>query len=705
MKKIACPSLVKFVLTIALFFSAWFIVTSSAQAQILPPPITHGATVSATMPDIVPPTAPVLISPENGELLSTNRPQFVWLESTDNVEMSHYQFYLNGELVLDNLATVGSFSQYSLSYNSELGYYYLDVKFDIPQGDNTWKIVAVDAVGLTTSSATWSFVIDSIAPSFVIIKIGEVDTSISAQDTNTVPDNPIQLSANEPKLIAKGEANSLVQLTIKIPGEDDINKEIWIDSQGNWSYTLPILPRDTIITLNFVIIDQARHISVIDGVKIIIPSAVIIIPPVGEASPTPTLKPGEPTVTPGGPTTPPEPSVKPPIEIPYTPPKEIVHEIVRWLTPTPIWKIASRPWFSKLMDFFGPWLALIVASWPIIISTLLLVRRVGSAGLLSLKQLWKIWIALGLIPWKEREGWVFDQDYFSLEGVEDILGVPFATVTAISQSEPNGFPPYYEQLVTDRFGLYSHTNLPAKVYKVAITHPDYRYPSKSERGQGVIAENFYKAEEMEVSLENDNLSLIIPADNDLISETRIPANIRRKDRYSKIAWSFLTRFQVWLNKVALYRNWGALINTLLLICVVVFWPTNLNKILIILYILYGLTLVLWSKIFTNVRGLVIDERGQSVQDALVRLTSIEIKNDGDSKEIDNIIENNLKKEKVFVALTDKNGRFNFSMKKGQFIIEATKPNYSRKQTLQKEDVVQIERYLDQHNLVLGIVSK
>lgn len=705
MKKIACPPLIKFIFTIALFFSAWFSITSLAHAQILPPPITHGATVSATMPDIVPPTAPVLISPENGELLSTNRPQFVWLESTDNVEMSHYQFYLNGELVLDNLVTVGSFSQYSLSYNSGLGYYYLDIKFDIPQGDNTWKIVAVDAVGLTTSSATWSFIIDSIAPSFVIIKIGEVDTSISAQDTNTVPDDPIQLSANEPKLVAKGEASSLVQLTVKIPGKDDINKEIWIDSQGNWSYTLPILPRDTIITLDFVIIDQARHISVIDGVKIIIPSAVIIIPPIGEASPTPTLRPGEPTITPGGPTTPPiEPSIKPPIEIPYTPPKEIVHEVVRWLTPTPIWKIASRPWFSKLMGFFGPWLALIVASWPIIISTLLLVRRVGSAGLLSLKQLWKIWIALGLLPWKEREGWVFDQDYYSLEGVEDILGVPFATVTAISQSEPDGFPPYYEQLVTDRFGLYSHTNLPAKVYKVAITHPDYRYPTKSERNLGVIAEDFYKTEQMEVSLENDNLSLIIPTNNDLIAETRIPKEKREKGKYAKIAWSFLTRFQVWLNKVAIYRNWATLMNTLVLICVVIFWPTHLNKIIILLYILYGLTLLSWSKLFANIKGLVIDERGQPVQDALVRLTLIE-SSDQKDEEMNDVLEGKISKGKIAAVLTDKNGRFHYSMKKGRFIIEATKPNYIRKQTHQRENLVQIERYLDQHSLVLGIVSK
>lgn len=684
------PSSAKLFLTIIVAVIGALFFNSSAQAQTLPPPITHGATVSATMPDIVPPTAPILISPENGELVSTNRPQFVWRESTDNVQMSHYQFYLNGKLILDNLNNSGSFSQYKLSYNSGLGYYYLDVKFDIPQGNNTWKIVAVDAVGLTTSSATWSFTVDSVAPSFVLIKIGEVVTSISAQDTNTIPDYPIQLSANEPKLIAKGEANSLVQLTIKIPGQDDITKEIWIDSQGNWSYTLPILPRDTIITLNFVIIDQARHISVLEGVNIIIPSAVIIIPPVGEASPTP--KPGEPTVAPGMPTQPPE---KPPIEIPYTPPKEIVHEVLKRLTPTPIWKIASRPWFSKLMSFLGPWFVLILASWPIIISTLLLMRRVGSAGLLSLRQLWKIWIALGLVPWKENEGWVFDQDYYSLNGVEDVLGAPFATVTAISQSEPDGFPPYYEQVVTNRFGLYTHTNLPAKMYKVAITHPDYRYPSKVNRKERVILEDFYKADLTEVSLQNDNLSLIIPTDNDLVAEMRVPKDKRDKKGYSKIAWSFLTKVQVWINKVAIFKSWTTLINTLVTICVVVFWPTNLNKILIFLYVSYGLLLLLWSKIFTNIKGLVIDEKGQPVQDALVRLTSIE-----SSEENNKVI-----KGKIVAVLTDKNGRFSYNLKKGRFLIEANKPNYIRNQRHQDGDNhLEIDRYLDQHNLVLGIIS-
>ncbi len=680
-----------FATSLIIFFSALpaiFLVSAQSTG-----PITHSATVSATMPDIVPPTAPVLIAPEDGAILDTNRPQFVWKESTDNVKMSHYQLYLNGELLLDNLETTGNFSQYNLSYNSSLGYFYLDVKFDLPQGNNTWRVVAVDAVGLTNSSVTWSFLIDSIDPSFVVTQIGDVIVSISAQDESTIPEEPIILAVNQPTITATGEANSLVKLTVIIPGQDDYVTELRIDSSGNWSYILPILPRDTIITLNFIITDQAGNISTLEGIKIIIPSKIIVIPIV-PISPTPkvsvTPKPGEPIITPIE-----KPPGKPPIEIPIKPPKEIIYELIKQITPTPIWRVTTRPWFVKLMNFLGPWLVLLITSWPIITATILLAKRVGAEGLLSFKQLYKIWQALGVLPWRDFEGLVFDANYYLMPETIGLVGLPFARVTAISQSEPEGFPPYYHQVLTNRLGLYTQMYLPTKLYKVAVTHPDYRYPSITQRAIAARVENYYKAESIEVTLENHNLSLIIPTDNDILADSNIKLAKMIKREYQKIAWSFLTRVQNWLSKVVVYQSLIVLLNVFLAGLVIIFWPSALNIIILAFYLIYGGLLLLWDTHFANIRGLVIDSNGQPVQDALVRLIKIEEENTPENK-------NKIKFGQVCATLTNKKGRFNYSLKSGLFKLNASLPNCVETSNKVKDETIKIDSWFHQQNVVIKI---
>lgn len=677
-KRIIKISLVLALLVIA---GSWVSLTraQNSEAYPTPPPSEQEVFLSAVMPDIVPPTAPILIAPQDNELVSTNRPQFVWLESTDNVAMSHYQLTIDGELVLDNLATPGNYELYNLSYNSSLGYYYLDIKFDLDQGQHTWKITAVDAVGLTNDSVTWSFTVDSIPPHFILTQIGDVEVSISAQDESTIPEDPIEISVNEPILEAYGEANSTVQLTAIIPGQDDYYSETLIDGRGNWSHQLPILPRDTVITLNFIIIDLARHIRVLEGVKIMIPIDVITIPlPTAvttvEPSPTP-----HPDIIDPEPTKPP---IIPPIEIPYKPPKEVVYEIIRWLTPTPIWRIASRDPFQTWLQFVGPWLALIILGWPTALATLLLARKFGL--LISGKHLIKIWQALGVIPHEDREGWIFDSRFTQWLEKESKkiwlaetnlidLGIPFAQVIAISQPSDPSFPPFYQTVLTDQHGLYLPLKLPLNKYRLSVQAQDYRYPTLQQRPENIKLIDFYKAEEQEVKIDRTNLSLQIPLD---------PVDTAEDYERGKTNW--LRKIQLWLANIIVFSSPIVLVNIVLASAVILFWPSTVNLTALTLYLILGLYYLFKQRLFGNIQGLVIDKDGNFVQNALIRL----IKQDGSGQ--------------TFAALTNDQGKFYYYFKSGHFKLTASKPCHKQVINTETENEVQVEGWWQQKRVVLAV---
>lgn len=96
---------------------------------------THTFTVSSDQ------TAPAdfsLLEPENGTEKKENRPTFTWDEATDDsTGLAKYQFYLDGELLVDNLATT------ILSY---------EPSDDLSCGSHTWQVKAVNRAGNVSSS-------------------------------------------------------------------------------------------------------------------------------------------------------------------------------------------------------------------------------------------------------------------------------------------------------------------------------------------------------------------------------------------------------------------------------------------------------------------------------------------------------------------------------------------------------------------------
>ncbi len=337
--------------------------------------------VSALVPDSQPPTVPILISPEDGAIISDNTPAFKWYASSDNNGLSHYALYLNNNLLYDQipLSAVEN-SNYKLEFDHLNGFYTLTVKKSLSDRTYQWKIVAVDYANLKASSDIWDFTIDTLAPNFTLSQIGDTAVRISASEVGSVPTEPILIfkndaTANEPILKASGEAYSQVKLTVTIPNDLTQVFNTQIDKNGVYEIKLGILPRDVDIRLDFIITDRVNHVSVLEKVYFrialqywptaasptqgsptpdfsVTPSVSLSIKPSISASPSSSLSP-----TPSLSVTP---SLQPSGFVPILPPKEMVHELsdelIEFLPSDAAWQVKnflrSQAWLNLAPNLF-----------------------------------------------------------------------------------------------------------------------------------------------------------------------------------------------------------------------------------------------------------------------------------------------------------------------------------------------------------------
>jgi len=375
--------------------------------------------VTATVPDIVPPSTPILINPEDGANLDNAYPVFQWYESTDNKDMSHYQFFLDGRLWFDKIPlTDFANDQYSLDYDPNSGIYTLVAKKALTHGSHRWQIVAWDFGDNSAGSATWKFNVFTKDPVFNLKKIGDVAVNISSDRPDSVPQNPISLFqrdpfANEPWIIALGDANLKVDLVVTIPNRASLFYSQYTDAKGDWSLQLDLLPRNQIIRLDFIISDVVGHTSYIKNLYIIIPQHYWPATPIPSVTVTETPSTTPPTGTSTTPTisqtiVSPTPSPTPRgIQVPIIPPREIVQEVfeeVRESLPsriaTFITEFARTSLWKSISQFIALFFALLL---PITTYLLLLLKFYRYLSWASLKK-----VFLALWPWSRRKNLVFE---------------------------------------------------------------------------------------------------------------------------------------------------------------------------------------------------------------------------------------------------------------------------------------------------------
>lgn len=262
-------------------FTIYAVVGSSLSPIFAQASVDLSVNVNATVPDWVAPSTPILVAPVDGSSITDSTPTFIWQAATDNVGVTGYALYLDGNVYIASIPTTGTdTSVFTLTFDSGTSRYSLTPKSSISDGSHTWKIVARDSANNTTSSVTWTFLIDSQAPTFVITTIGETTTSISVQDSSTIPSEAIKLTENEPTLSGTGEANSTVVLHLRKASDDSLVEDysFSIGSDGVWSVKLYTLERDVVYNLSFQITDRVGLLSILEDVPIILPSLVIEIP-------------------------------------------------------------------------------------------------------------------------------------------------------------------------------------------------------------------------------------------------------------------------------------------------------------------------------------------------------------------------------------------------------------------------------------------
>lgn len=632
------------------------------------------AVVTATVPDIVAPSVPVLISPANGSLINDSTPTFVWQQSTDNVAVSYYQLYIDGSLVHNNIPT-GSTSNgnYTLVYNSGAGTYSLTKSASISDGSHTWQVKAYDVAGNFSESVIWSFTIDTQAPSFVITDIGPEEVNISAQDINSVPVDPIELEDNEPVISGTGEANSSVVVTVVIPGEDNETITFDIDGSGNWSFQLGILPRDEVITLNFVITDDAGNISILNDVKILIILDVIVFPPTPTPTPTPSPSPSpsptptiplstSPTPTPSPtasptPTPTPSPLPSPIIVIPVLPPREIIAEIIDTITdilPPQILEIAeaTRETVIQVVNTTAPTGALIVTTTVPTVSFLAILWQFGQQ--FALQFLSKILQAIGLIPPAEPQGMVFDSDTNE--------PVAFALLTIRSRATQLD-EQLIETVVTDVDGIYQGVKLPRGFYTINVNHNDYKFPTNKKRPSFYSFREFYKGEEFEVTSELQQQLFLIPVDK--IADEQGKTSMRRRLRL------FLQRFRL----SDLF--WPLFIFSVL---ITILYPTVLNMIVLSFYFLVLIKRMINQFKKPTISGYVISNNNTPLENVTIRISDPN------------------KGELVAILSTDSKGYFASFLKPNKYQLQISKNNFFWKRegsqlSFEEIDVTQKEAVL------------
>ena len=387
-------------------------------AQSLPP-VVKDVKVTATIPDIVPPSTPILISPEDGSNLDNAYPVFQWYASTDNLALSHYQFILDGRVWFDNIPLL-SFANddYSLNYDNESKIYTLVAKTPLVHGNHDWQIIAYDYGENQAASTTWSFNVFIDDPSFTIQNIGDKRVRISANDPESVPIEPISLfatdpAANEPWIIAFGDPNLRVDLTVSIPNRDSLFYSEYTDDDGNWQLQLGILPRDLVIKLDFVISDVVDHKSYIRELYIIIlqhywPASPMPSGPMPTSSLTGTpatiLPTGISNITPQVSQVSIAPTAvlpSPGIRIPIIPPRELVHEAIEEVKESLPSKIATAisnftrsPIWQSMTNFFALFLALLL---PLISYIVVLSKFFQFLSIKTLRE-----VLMALWPWSRR---------------------------------------------------------------------------------------------------------------------------------------------------------------------------------------------------------------------------------------------------------------------------------------------------------------
>lgn len=523
---------------------------ASALTVYYDPDATLSAQVTAIVPDRMPPSVPILIKPDNGSTITTPKPPFQWIGSTDNVGISHYELWLNGELLYDTILPESiTTDQFQLVYDPIANTFILTPATNLPDGVYTWQVIAVDTSGNRTVSATWTFIIDTTAPLLVISTIDGQEVNIRSDNANSLPTEPIVISTPSPLITGFTEPGSSLQVVISINGQEE-RFALQVAADGSWALQLNNLPADTVITLTFISTDQFGHTTIIQPVLLL----YTVVAPITSVSPT--RKPLLPVATPS-----PLPGL---VVSPYPTPIDgapLIGALTRSMSAAEI-----APSILKIVRDATNWSGLSVVNVLVLISPTLLAIALLAYKIGWLTQGWSWKLLFWVIGWRGRfvrDGRVFDQA--SLDGVWLTTVLLVEVDSAVTSTAKKRV--YYT--ITNKDGFFILPFLDSASYQLKPIGEHLLYPSMTKRTNDQPWNRYYQ---------NDT---VYKSEGKALPYIEIPVDILKQR--SKFAREVVNASH--------WRGWLINVQLVLMVLVILLSPSIIN--IMALPILGGL--VLWSR--------------------------------------------------------------------------------------------------------------
>jgi len=418
--------------------------------------------ITATVPDREKPTPPVLIQPENGQLLNISKPKFVWTGSSDNVGIDYYEVWVDGSILSNKIEP-------STGLNNTFNY---TPTTNLADGQRSWQVKAVDTAGNYAFSATWLFSLDTLSPELIIKKIDQNQTEIKSSQ-NQVFNQTYTVQNVTPLLQGTGEAGSQVSLYLTAGGQETTVLNFIINQNGSWEVRSPGLKEGVLTYLTFITKDPAGNVSVIERVPVqfvtqpttssLPPIISWLLPDKTKISPTPAIL-ITPTIAPSSTTT------------TITKPDQI--NLLLMAMPKTVSRIITRSTPTGLSLFAVPiWIMISIA-----LGLFYFFVRLGIwPDLNKMKEL--LWL-LGWWPSSQEKGRVFNPDENTPFGLAEL------TVLQINQNA------WYQidKFFSNKNGEYLLPKIPSGQFMLNVLHPQGFFPCLKPRESDSTWQNYYLKE-------------------------------------------------------------------------------------------------------------------------------------------------------------------------------------------------------------------
>jgi|GEM_PF-1397827 len=241
----------------------------------------------------------------------------------------------------------------------------------------------------------------------------------------------------------------------------------------------------------------------------------------------------------------------------------------------------------------------------------------------------------GLLSRRTTRGFVFDG--------ESKQPIPFALLTIESMNKKkNGAAELKETVVSTVDGLFRTLDLPAGKYQIAISHPDYTFPTSQPRPWYATSLEYYRGEMIELNAQNRLNVMFIPL------QAHHRTSVMQAHWFNVKVIQSVTEHMLRILSLPM----GLLSTTL-----VIFYPSIINFGLASLYLLLGASELYKRRQHRTMAGTVTQEHNQPVPQAIVQV----IQTPPD--------------ELVAVLITDKLGRFKINLSPDQYRINVAKTGY------------------------------